>query len=188
MRESRSASPQSGKPMLLNTPITLDRGGMKLLTEWAVKTAMISDSTKPRNDNENFFTREERVAMREHQTIPDRTRVWIGALANSDPELLHLGCHGTDYTIMIDGGKTRIGTGSVSTIYTGHFVIQTVTEHLNPPDLERKLLIIPPPGICGERLVEIYPKTPKKVNWPPMPFAEYAATSSRPRQARLGQR
>jgi hypothetical protein len=31
---------------------------------------------------------------------------------------------------MGDGGKTRIGTGSAGTIYTGHFVVQTVTEHL----------------------------------------------------------
>jgi hypothetical protein len=30
------------KPMLLNGPITIDPGGMKILTEWAVNRAMVS--------------------------------------------------------------------------------------------------------------------------------------------------
>lgn len=106
------------KPMLLNSPITIDPGGMKVLTEWAVNRAMVAESIKPRSDNVNFYTLEERVAFREKQTIPDRTRVWIGALSNS-----HIGCHGTDYTIMLDDRKIRIGTGSANTIYAGHFVV-----------------------------------------------------------------
>jgi hypothetical protein len=156
------------KPMLLNGPITIDPGGMKILTEWAVNRAMVAESIKPRSDNVNFYTREERVAFREKQTIPDRTRVWIGALSNS-----HIGCHGTDYTIMLDDRKTRIGTGSVNTIYVGHFVVQTVTEHLHPPYVsDQKVFITPPPSGCDERLVEIYPNGPKKVDWPPKPFRD----------------
>lgn len=166
------------KPMLFSQPVTLDAGGIRLLTEWTVKTAMVSDSIKPRNDNENFFTRPERVAMREHRTIPERTRVWVGALQNSDPKLLHIGCHGMDYTIMIDGGKTRAGTGSVSTIYTGHFVVQTVTEHTHTPAAaDARDYITPPRGVSDERLVEIYPGKPKSVNWPPTPFTEWGPTS-----------
>jgi len=157
------------KPMLLNEPIKLDPGGMKLITDWAVKTAMVAESIKPRNANEQFFTRDERVAMRKSRAIPDRTRVWIGALSES-----HIGCHGTDYTLMIDGGKTRIGTGTVCTIYAGHFVVQTVTEHLNAPHVnDSNALIIPPLGASDERLVEIYPNRPKSVDWPPTPFTEY---------------
>jgi hypothetical protein len=161
------------KPMLLNTPVTLDRGGMKLLAEWAVKTAMVSDSIKPRHDNENFFTPSERIAMRETRTMPTRTRVWIGALEGS-----HIGCYGTDFTIMKDGGKTRIGTGSVATVYAGHFVAQTVTEHLNPPYVnDQQFLIQPPSTICDERLVEIYPNVLKKAEWPPLPFTDEGPTS-----------
>lgn len=161
------------KPMLLNTPITLDPGGLKLIAEWAVKTAMVAESIKTRNANRNFFTREERIAMRGNRTLPDRTRVWIGALSESD-----IGCHGTDYTIMIDGGKTRIGTGSVCTIYAGHFVVQTVTEHLNKPYMsEDKAFITSPLGTGDERLIEIYPDRPKRVNWPPKPFTEDGPTA-----------
>jgi hypothetical protein len=156
------------KAMLLNTPVTLDRGAMKLLTEWAVKTAMVSDSIKPRNANENFFTREERIAIRESRMIPERTRVWIGSLTGS-----HLGCHGTDFTIVAHGGKTRLGTGSVTTIYAGHFVVQTVSEHLHAPYVsDQASFITPPPTSCDERLVEIYPNGPKKAEWPQTPFTD----------------
>jgi hypothetical protein len=160
------------KAMLLNMPITLDPGGIKLLTEWAVKTAMVSDSIKPRNDNENFFTRDERIAMRQSRTIPERTRVWIGSLTDS-----HLGCHGTDFTIVANGGKTRLGTGSVNTIYAGHFVVQTVTEHLHSPYVSNQASFITPPAtICDERLTEIYPNAPKKVEWPRTSFTDDSET------------
>lgn len=113
--------------------------------------------------------------MRERQAMPNRTRVWIGALTGS-----HIGCHGTDYTIMSDGGKTRIGTGSVCTIYSGHFVVQTVTEHLVTPYVsEQNAFITPPPGASDERLVEIYPNRPKSIEWPPTPFSEEGLTSIR---------
>ena len=116
--------------MLQNTPFTIDPGGMKILTEWAVKTAVVQDSIKPRIGDENYYTREERVAMRERLEIPARTRVWIGALDG-----FHLGSHGTDFTIeatTTDGGKVRIGTGCANTIYMGYFVTQVVTEHIYP--------------------------------------------------------
>jgi hypothetical protein len=127
--------------------------------------------------SKRFYTREERVAFKHLLTIPARTRVWVGALINSNPDQYHIGCHGTDYTIMIDGGKTRIGTGSVSTIYAGNFVFQTATEHLTPPYVcEQQALITPAPGPADERLMEIYPKRPKELKWPPEPFTESGPT------------
>jgi hypothetical protein len=59
---------------------------------------MVAESIKPRNNNENFYTHEERVAFKHSLTIPARTRVWVGALINSNPDEYHIGCHGTDYT------------------------------------------------------------------------------------------
>lgn len=157
------------KPMLLNTPITLDPGGLKLLTEWAVKTTMVSDSVKARNNNENFYTREERIAMRGSRTIPARTRVWIGALGGS-----HLGCHGTDVAIFgltANGERIRIGLGSASTIYTGHFVVQVFTEHHRPQYASSTISPAwPKPSISDSKLIEIYPNRPKSVDWPPSPF------------------
>lgn len=154
------------KTMLQNLPLTVDPGGMKVLTQWGVKTAMVQDSIKTRIGNENFYTREERVAMRERLQIPARTRVWIGAL-----DEFHLGSHGTDFTILANGGMTRIGTGSVNTIYAGYFVVQVVTEHIYPQYQALDIPEIQPPlGISDSRLIQIYPKAPKKAEWPPERF------------------
>lgn len=159
--------------MLLNKPISIDPGGMKLLTEWAVLRAMVFESIKPRNDNEQFFTREERAAFKANQAIPERTRVWVGALTNS-----HIGYHGTDFTLIKSADdKTRVGTGSVGTIYAGHILMQTVTEHLHLLHIgEPGPIITPPPGPWDERLVEIHPRRPKKVDWPTIPFSDEGPT------------
>jgi hypothetical protein len=154
--------------MLENTAFTIDPGGMKILTEWAVKTAMVQDSIKPRIGNENFYTRAERIAMRELREIPARTRVWIGALDG-----FHLGSHGTDFTITatLDGEKVRIGTGCANTIYMGHFVTQVVTEHIYPKYEALGIREIQPPvGISDSRLIQICPKVLKKAEWPPAAF------------------
>lgn len=155
--------------MLQNTPFTIDPGGMKILTEWAVKTAMVQDSIKPRIGNENFYTRKERAAMRERLEIPARTRVWIGAMDG-----FHLGSHGTDFTIeanKTDCGKVRIGTGCANTIYMGFFVTQVVTEHIYPEYQSLGIPEIQPPvGISDSRLIQIYPKVLKKAEWPPAAF------------------
>jgi hypothetical protein len=88
------------------------------------------DSEKPSIGLKNFYTRGERVAMRERLEIPARTRVWFGAL-----DEFHLGGHGTDFTIEginPDGTKLRLGTGCYNTVYMGYLVAQTVTEHIYP--------------------------------------------------------
>lgn len=159
--------------MLLNKPITIDPGGMKLLTEWAILRAMVFESIKPRNGNEQFFTRDERIAFREKQTIPNRTRVWVGALENS-----HIGYHGTDFTLLNSAdGNRRIGTGSVGTIYAGHIIMQTVTEHLHPPYVAPTgPIILPPAGPWNERLVGIFPRYTKRIDWPTKSFTDVGET------------
>lgn len=69
-------------PMIQNEPITIDPGRQRLLTEWAVKTAMVQDSIKPRLGNENFYTREERLNMRLSRRIPDNTHIWLALSRN----------------------------------------------------------------------------------------------------------
>jgi hypothetical protein len=152
--------------MLQNEPFTLDPGGMKIIAEWAVLKSMVMESIKPGLGNENFYTREECIAMREHRQIPARTRVWVGALDG-----FHIGGHGTDFTTCTNGGKTRIGTGCANTIYMGYFVTQVVTEHFYP-NVPADLIppIQPPAGISDERLILIHPPGTKRAEWPPAPF------------------
>jgi hypothetical protein len=150
--------------MLQNEPFSLDAGGMKTITEWAVLKSMVLESTKPRHGNEPFYTREERIAFHEHHEIPARTRVWVGALDG-----FHIGGHITDFTINGDG-MTRIGTGFVSTIYMGYFVCQVITEHFYPDVLVDQIPPLDPPsGSSDSKLIQIYPPS-KKADWPPPPF------------------
>ena len=59
--------------MVDDLPLVIDPGRQRLLREWSAKTAMINDSTKLRNGNRMFYTREEHIAMRESRAIPERT-------------------------------------------------------------------------------------------------------------------
>jgi hypothetical protein len=149
--------------MLENKPTTIDPGRQRLLTEWAVKTAIVWDSIKERQGDEKFYTRGECVNMRLTRQIPERTRIWIGAL--TEP---HLGGFTTDFTILGGDRKTRIGTGAASTIVVGHFAFQAVTTRIHAeyaaydiPELS------PKPGDWANMLIEAYPKKRKKLKWPP---------------------
>ena len=155
------------KPMVDGTPIEIDPGRQRLLREWAVKTAMINDSTKVRNGNLMFYTDQERTAMRESRAIPTHTRIWLGHL----DEDWHIGMHGTDFTLT-DGNKIRLGEGSATTVYMGRFVVQVVTEHVKPeyadPDFRGAQ---PKPRNWERKLIETWPNLSKKVVWPPpLPF------------------
>jgi hypothetical protein len=151
------------RPMMQNQPTVLDRGRQRLLTEWAVKTAMVMESIKPRLGNKQFYTEAERVDMRRTRKIPDRTRIWMGALTEA-----HLGSFGTDLAIFANRGKTRIGTVIASTIVIGHFVIQVATQHTLQQFTAQNIADVQPRvGDWEDMLIELYPKTQKKLNWPP---------------------
>jgi hypothetical protein len=53
----------------------------------------------------------------------------------------------------------------------------SVTEHVHPHYVVQPGPIIAPlPGPTDERLVEIHPKEPKRVNWPTKPFIDDGPT------------
>lgn len=132
------------KPMVDGKRIEIDPGRQRLLREWAIKTAMIGDSTKIRNGNLKFYTDHERTAMRESRAIPPQTRIWLGQL----DEGWHIGIHGTDFTIK-NGNKLRLGEGAATTIYMGQFVVQVVTEHIKPEFAHLDFRgVNPKPGDC----------------------------------------
>ncbi len=148
--------------MLEGKPAVIDAGRQRLLTEWAVKTAVVMDSIKDRNGNEKFYRRGECVALRKTQEVPRGSRIWIGALTES-----HLGAFGTDFTIL-GSDRTRIGTCIANTIVAGHLAVQVVTIHMNleyaaydTPEVRSK------PGGWDSMLIQLYPKVQKNLRWPP---------------------
>ncbi len=144
----------------LSTPLTEAR--QHSVAAWAVKTAMVGESTKGRNAPNLFYEKNERVNLRVHRTIPDRTRIWIGTIST-----LHLGWFGTDFTILVNG-QTRIGMGSVATIVVGHFAVQVVTMHINPDFADKGIPDVQPkPDDWYNTLIQIWPKERATVMWPP---------------------
>jgi hypothetical protein len=142
--------------------IPLTEGQQHSVAAWAVKTAMVIDSTKGRNAPNLLYEKNERVNLRVHRTIPHRTRVWIGTLSES-----HLGAFGTDFTIL-GNGQARIGMGSVATIVAGHFAVQVVTMHINPDSADKGIPDVQPkPGDWYSTLIQLWPKECDTVTWPP---------------------
>jgi hypothetical protein len=151
------------KAMVDGKPMEIDPGRQRLLREWALKTAMINDSTKIRNGNQMFYTDQERTAMRESRAIPPQTRIWLGQI----DEDWHIGIHGTDFTIT-NGNKLRLGEGAVTTIYMGRFVVQVVTEHIKPEYAHPDFPGVNPKSRDWEKmLIEAWPTLSKKLLWPP---------------------
>lgn len=147
--------------MFKDRPKQLTESQQHSVAAWAVKTAMVSESTKGRNAPNSFYEKDERVKLREHRTIPDRTRIWIGAISGS-----HLGAFGTDFTILANG-QARIGMGS-ATIVVGHFVVQVVTTHINRDFAAKDILDVQPKGGCWySKLIQLWPKEHDTVRWPP---------------------
>ncbi len=112
--------------MLNDLSITLDREQQEKVAAWAVKTAMVLDSTRPKGAGDRFYLKDDCVRMRQSLTIPAKTRVWIGRI-----ESKHLLALGTDTRYARDGQGPHT-LSSVATIVVGHFVTQVTTERRLP--------------------------------------------------------
>jgi hypothetical protein len=139
----------------------LDTSQQSLLAAWALKTAMVLDSTNPR-ERQPFYERDECEKLRLSSKIPDRTRVWIG---RSSLNGLH--ADSTDIGIVAPGG-TKIAKGSATTLIVGHLAVQVLAVH-PLPEYEDKTIneIAPRPGPWDDLLVQIWPANSRSTIWPP---------------------
>ena len=139
----------------------LDTSQQSLLSAWAVKTAMVLDSTNPR-ERQSFYEKAECEKLRLSSTIPDRTRVWIG---RSSLNGLH--ADGTDVGIVTPDG-TMIAKGNATTFIVGHLAIQVFAVHPLPEYKDKTINeIAPRPGPWNELLIQIWPANSRSVTWPP---------------------
>jgi hypothetical protein len=144
----------------ISTP--LDNSHQSLLTVWALKTAMVTDSTNKTTRN-LFYEKGEREALRTNYTIPARTKVWIGRASKSS-----LAAIGTD--IWLDLLPTRkVAKGSVTTIVVGHLAIQVLSIHVLPNIVHDGAItaVQPKPGRWDESLAPVWPIGSRPVTWPP---------------------
>jgi hypothetical protein len=145
----------------ISTP--LDDSQQSLLTAWALKTAMVTDSTNKTTRN-LFYEKSEREKLRANYTIPERTKVWIGRASRSS-----LAAIGTD--VWIDLAPTpKVAKSSVTTIVVGHLAIQVFSIHVLPDHLQSEAAITavqPKPGRWDESLLPVWPIGSRPIMWPP---------------------
>jgi hypothetical protein len=142
---------------------SLDDSQQSLLTAWALKTTMVTDSTNKTTRN-LFYDKSEREKLRANYAIPERTKVWIGRASKSS-----LAAIGTD--IWIDMPPTpKVANGSVTTIVVGHLVIQVLSIHVLPDHVlsDAAITVVQPkPGQWDQSLLAVWPIGSRRVTWPP---------------------
>jgi hypothetical protein len=141
--------------------VPLDPSQQSLISTWAVKTAMVLDSTNTRARS-LFYSRAECGSLRVNRTIPDRTRVWIGRSG-----LDGLLADGTIVTIQKQDG-VKIAFGSPTTFVVGHVALQVFTIHPLAGFESLHIDPAPRPGQWEKLLVELWPTKTYSVNWPPL--------------------
>jgi hypothetical protein len=149
--------------LMQDISIPLDDLQQSLLTVWALKTAMVTDSTNKTSRN-LFYTAGEREQLRVNHVIPVRTKVWIGRASKSS-----LVAMGTDIWIDLPG-TPKAAEGSVTTIVVGHLAIQILSIHIPPDHVESEAAITaiqPRPGHWDESLLSVWPVGNRAVTWPP---------------------
>ena len=146
--------------LLEDLSLALDAEHRKFLTEWTLKTAMISDACGGRA---RFFTDAECHAFKaNNRAIPDGTGVWAGRF--------------TGRTLSAIGGELRLDSptekdvvrGHVFTICVGHLILQLLSLHKRSEVSTVSLMASPVKW--DKFLVTLWPPTgPKgqKITWPP---------------------
>lgn len=152
--------------LMQNISLPLDTSQQTLLVTWAVKTAMVLDSTNTR-ERTAFYSKSEGEQLRMTSAIPANTRVWIGRSA-----LNGLHADGTDVGIMAPGGTSRVAVGNASTFIVGHLALQVFTVHPLPEHKDKYAESVfndvpPRPGPWSDLLVQIWPANGRIVTWPP---------------------
>jgi hypothetical protein len=144
----------------------LDAEQQVAVSRWAVMKAMVQDAIETRARS-MFYTLEERYAMRETQTIPANTRVWLGRCSRST---LYLDAN--DITLDMCAGKQTPKTASscLNTIVVGHLAIQVFTVHVPEQYLGRPFEISTVgSGPWDNLLIPVWPVS-ELANWPPRLF------------------
>lgn len=161
-----SAIENKNKPtiacMFQDLTIPLDRQQQTLLSNWAVKTAMVLDSMKNPDTNPRFYLKPDCVKFRRERIVPARVRIWIGRCS-----LSALGAYGTDVAIIFPD-DSKIGIGTATTIVVGHLAVQVFAMRVNPEYRGKDINDIQPkPGDWHNMLVQIWPIAKQSVTWPP---------------------
>jgi len=147
-------------PLIDDQPMFLDRPQQTSIARWAVKTAMVMDSITIDPGRPLFFTDAERQLMRDSQTLPVRTLVWLG-------RYLRIGltvASGMCYYAPPGGARYP---AFLATFVLGSLAIQILTFRAPADYRDRTISLTPAKGAWNELLCTIWP-SPMRLYWPPI--------------------
>jgi hypothetical protein len=144
--------------MIQDSPITLNVKDQADIAAWAVKVAMVLETTTV-SIRGLFFTEEEHRKLKLTRTLPSRTTVLLGRFALSS--LL------ADGTTLRgdDGGVKGVAYNSVTAIVVGHVALQVFTIHPIPEYENRPLSFTPMQGPWNGLITPIWPIV-SATQWP----------------------
>ena len=145
--------------MVQDVSLTLDIEQQHAIAAWAVKIAMVIDSTVA-SIRGLYYSREDRHRLRSSSTVPPRTTILLGRFCRSS-----LLATGTTLRGDVNAEK-GVTTNCVSTILVGHLAVQVFTIYPVPKYRDRPLGFTPKPGPWNSLLTQVWPTTSSK-NWPP---------------------
>jgi hypothetical protein len=151
--------------LLEDISIPLDPDYQKFLAVWALKGAMILDAegSKPR-----FFRKDECENLKKSRTIPNGTGIWIGRFTGRTLSVINGGFSlATEQDVLL-------ARCDVFSVVVGHLAMQVLSVHEEPDPTNKTIQIAPVDGKWDELLIQIWPKSQKKVTWPPtLSFSHY---------------
>jgi hypothetical protein len=150
--------PTLGK-MVRDLPLTLNPEEQASIAAWAVKVAMISDSTVA-SLRGLFYSEQERERLRVALEIPARTTVLFGRFELS--------------SLLLDGSTLRgdqdavrgVAHNCVTTIVVGHVALQVFTIHPIPEFADRPMRFTPRQGPWNRLVSQLWPSV-APAKWPP---------------------
>jgi hypothetical protein len=153
-------------PLLSEQPSFLDVANQWTIAAWALKTAMVLDSTTIAKHRPLFYSRVERIALRESRRIPSRTFVWLGRSLDLGLAAYSTATHFTIFSLRRPYSLKESPLGQVSTILVRNLAIQVMTVHAPAEYSDGAIDIRPPEGPWDQLLVSIWPPSRMRY-WPP---------------------
>jgi hypothetical protein len=161
--------------LMADISLPLNRAQQTDISVWALKTAMVSEASKPQHIV-RCYQQVDCENLREHSRIPPMTRVWLGRFGGYG-----LGLSGTDVWPTA-GARFPDSQGCVTTILVGHLAIQVLTIYIPEREQVAQISIrCESPGPWEELLVDSWPAS-GTISWPPvLSFTESAGPLFLPR-------
>ena len=142
-------------PLMFDIGFQLSRDDQSIVARWVIKTAMVFEYLRPREQSK-FYRGSEREALRTQSQIPIRTEVWIGRYGGR----ITPGVWGYDVSISATNVPVK---GFVTTFTVGCLALQILSIRYDS-DARAIVHLKPGPWMLSTR--EIWPSS-RIVSWPP---------------------